>query len=172
MVVISLSMVTNHKQTCIIHYNIRISLTTRENTFAVRDGEGFMEVTKLLHVLMFWELLARPAGRSDWPAKNYPVRTSRVMSVVVVAQQRTLVARMQTCIFLRNVFLFLTTRYSISSKNWIIFKNLNKWLKRVRHKHTLHYIFYCTRKNMLLSLLLHTFISDSISYINDLTIHV
>ena len=36
-------------------------------------------------------------------AKNYPVRTSRVMSVVVVAQQRTPVARMQTCIFLRNV---------------------------------------------------------------------
>ena len=33
----------------------------------------------LLHVLMFWGLLARPAGRSDWPAENYPVHTSRVM---------------------------------------------------------------------------------------------
>ena len=24
---------------------------------------------------MFWGLLAQPAGRSDWPAENYPVRT-------------------------------------------------------------------------------------------------
>ena len=32
----------------------------------------------LLHVLMFWGLLPRPAGRSDWPAENYPVCTSRV----------------------------------------------------------------------------------------------
>ena len=47
---------------------IRISLTTRENTLIVRDGEGFMRVVMLLQVLMFWELLARPAGRSDWPA--------------------------------------------------------------------------------------------------------
>ena len=53
---------------------IRISLTTRENTLVARDGEGFMEVAMLLHVLMFWGLLARPAGRSDWPAENYPVR--------------------------------------------------------------------------------------------------
>ena len=58
---------------------IRISLTTRENTLVARDGEGFVEVAMLLHVLMFWGLLARPAGRSDWPAENYPVRTSRVM---------------------------------------------------------------------------------------------
>ena len=58
---------------------IRISLTTRENALVARDGEGFMGVTMLLHVLMFWGLLARPAGRSDWPAENYPVRTSRVM---------------------------------------------------------------------------------------------
>ena len=33
---------------------IRISLTTRENTLVARDGEGFMEVAMLLHVLMFW----------------------------------------------------------------------------------------------------------------------
>ena len=46
---------------------VRISLTTRENTLVVRDGEGFM----LVHVLMFWGLLAQPAGRSE----NYSVRT-------------------------------------------------------------------------------------------------
>ena len=34
--------------------DIRISLTTRGNTLVVRDGEGFMEVAMLLHVLMFW----------------------------------------------------------------------------------------------------------------------
>ena len=33
---------------------IRISLTTRENTLVARDDEGFMEVSMLLHVLMFW----------------------------------------------------------------------------------------------------------------------
>ena len=44
---------------------IRISLTTRENTLVARDGEGFKEVAMLLHVLMFWGLLARPAGRSS-----------------------------------------------------------------------------------------------------------
>ena len=67
---------------------IRISLTTRENTLVARDGEGFMEVAMLLHVLMFWGLLARPAGRSDWPAENYPVRTSRVMRKAGAARRR------------------------------------------------------------------------------------
>ena len=33
---------------------IRISLTTRENTLVARDGEGFMEVAMLLHVLMLF----------------------------------------------------------------------------------------------------------------------
>ena len=42
---------------------IRISLTTRENTLVARGGEGLMEVAMLLHVLMFWGLLKRPAGR-------------------------------------------------------------------------------------------------------------
>ena len=67
---------------------IRISLTTRENTSVARDDEGFMEVAMLLHVLMFWGLLARPAGRSDWPAENYPVRTSRVMRKAGAARRR------------------------------------------------------------------------------------
>ena len=67
---------------------IRISLTTRENTLVARDGEGFMEVAMLLHVLMFWGLLARPAGRSDWPAENYPVRTWRVMRKAGAARRR------------------------------------------------------------------------------------
>ena len=67
---------------------IRISLTTRENTLVARDGEGFMEVAMLLHVLMFWGLLARLAGRSDWPAENYPVRTSRVMRKAGAARRR------------------------------------------------------------------------------------
>ena len=67
---------------------IRISLTTRENTLVARDGEGFMEIAMLLHVLMFWELFARPAGRSDWPAENYPVRTSRVMRKAGAARRR------------------------------------------------------------------------------------
>ena len=67
---------------------IRISLTTRENTLVARDGEGFVEVAMLLHVLMFWGLLARPAGRSDWPAENYPVRTSRVMRKAGAARRR------------------------------------------------------------------------------------
>ena len=67
---------------------IRILLTTRGNTLAVRDGEGFMEVAMLLHVLMFWGLLARPAGRSDWPVENYPVRTSRVMRKAGAARRR------------------------------------------------------------------------------------
>ena len=62
---------------------IRISLTTRGNTLAAaRDGEV------LLHVLMFWGLLARPAGRSDWPAENYPVGTSRVMRKAGAARRR------------------------------------------------------------------------------------
>ena len=47
-----------------------------------------MEVAMLLHVLMFWGLLARPAGRSDWPAENYPVRTSRVMRKAGAARRR------------------------------------------------------------------------------------
>ena len=68
--------------------NIRISLTTRENTLVARDGEGFVEVAMLLHVLMFRGLLARPAGRSDWPAENYPVRTSRVMRKAGAARRR------------------------------------------------------------------------------------
>ena len=42
----------------------------------------------LLHVLMFWGLLVRPAGRSDWPAENYPVRTSRVMRKAGAARRR------------------------------------------------------------------------------------
>ena len=42
----------------------------------------------LLHVLMFWGLLARPAGGSDWPAENYPVRTSRVMRKAGAARRR------------------------------------------------------------------------------------
>ena len=42
----------------------------------------------LLHVLMFWGLLARPAGRSDWPAENYPVRTWRVMRKAGAARRR------------------------------------------------------------------------------------
>ena len=42
----------------------------------------------LLHVLMFWGLLARPAGRWDWPAENYPVRTSRVMRKAGAARRR------------------------------------------------------------------------------------
>ena len=42
----------------------------------------------LLHVLMFWGLLARPVGRSDWPAENYPVRTSRVMRKAGAARRR------------------------------------------------------------------------------------
>ena len=67
---------------------IRISLTTRENTLVARDGEGFMEVARLFHVLMFWGLLAWPAGRSDWPAENYPVRTSRVMRKAGAARRR------------------------------------------------------------------------------------
>ena len=67
---------------------IRISLTTRENTLFVRDGEGFMRVAMLLHVLMFWGLLPRPAGRSDWPAENYPVHTSRVMRKAGAARRR------------------------------------------------------------------------------------
>ena len=67
---------------------IRISLTTHENTLVARDGEGFMEVAMLLHVLMFWGLLARPAGRSDGPAENYPVRTSRVMRKAGAARRR------------------------------------------------------------------------------------
>ena len=67
---------------------IRISLTTRENTLVARDDEGFMEVAMLLHVLMFWGLLARLAGRSDWPAENYPVRTSRVMRKAGAARRR------------------------------------------------------------------------------------
>ena len=67
---------------------IRISLTTRENTLVARDGEGFMEVAMLLHVLMFCGLLARPAGRWDWPAENYPVRTSRVMRKAGAARRR------------------------------------------------------------------------------------
>ena len=49
---------------------IRISLTTHENTLVARDGEGFTEVAMLLHVLMFWGLLARLAGRSDSPADS------------------------------------------------------------------------------------------------------
>ena len=66
-----------------------ISLTTRENTLLVRDGEGFMRVAMmLLHVLMFWGLLVRPAGRSDWPAENYPVCTSRVMRKAGAARRR------------------------------------------------------------------------------------
>ena len=67
---------------------IRISLTTRENALVARDGEGFMWVAMLLHVLMFLGLLARPAGRSDWPAENYPVRTSRVMRKAGAARRR------------------------------------------------------------------------------------
>ena len=67
---------------------ISISLTTRENTLVVRDGEGFMRVAMLLHVLMFWGLLARPAGRLDWPAENYPVRTSQVMRKAGAARRR------------------------------------------------------------------------------------
>ena len=62
---------------------IRISLTTRENTLVARDGEGFIWGSPFWlvgarvggSVLMFWGLLAQPAGRSDWPAENYPVRT-------------------------------------------------------------------------------------------------
>ena len=41
---------------------IRISLTTRENTLVARDGEGFMEVAMLLHVLMFWGLTCAAGG--------------------------------------------------------------------------------------------------------------
>ena len=67
---------------------IRISLTTRENALVARDGEGFMWVAMLLHVLMFLGLLARPAGRSDWPSENYPVRTSRVMRKAGAARRR------------------------------------------------------------------------------------
>ena len=67
---------------------IRISLTTRENTLVARDGDGFMEVAMLLHVLVFWGLLARSAGRWDWPAENYPVRTSRVMRKAGAARRR------------------------------------------------------------------------------------
>ena len=67
---------------------IRISLTTRENALVTRDGEGFMEVAMLLHVLVFWGLLARPAGRSDWPVEIYPVRTSRVMRKAGAAKRR------------------------------------------------------------------------------------
>ena len=67
---------------------IHISLTTREKTSVARDDEGFMEVAMLLHVLMFWGLLARLAGRWDWPAENYPVRTSRVMRKAGAARRR------------------------------------------------------------------------------------
>ena len=46
---------------------IRISLTTRENTLVARDGEGFMEVAMLLHVLKFGDYLrgrrAAPIGQ-------------------------------------------------------------------------------------------------------------
>ena len=69
-------------------FYIRVSLTTRENTLVVRDGEGFMRVAMLLHVLMFWGLFAWPAGLSDWPAENYPVRTSRVMRKAGAARGR------------------------------------------------------------------------------------
>ena len=67
---------------------IRISPTTRENTLFVGDGEGFMRVAMLLHVLMFWGLLAREGGRSDWPAENYPVCTSRLLRKAGTARHR------------------------------------------------------------------------------------
>ena len=41
-----------------------------------RGLHGGRHLGWLVHVfLMFWGLLAQPAGRSDWPVENYPVRT-------------------------------------------------------------------------------------------------
>ena len=71
----------------------------------------------LLHVLMFWGLLARPAGRSDWPAENYPVRTWRVMRKAGAARRRLAkkLALENTILFTLAVAAFLNclTRDSI-----------------------------------------------------------
>ena len=55
--VISFSLIANHKQTCIIHFfivgriYIRILPTPRINMLFVKDGEGFIGVAMLLHVV-------------------------------------------------------------------------------------------------------------------------
>ena len=90
-------MIINHKQTCIIHFvDCRKALhsyfthhTRKYFGCERRRGlHGGRHVVARVDVLGTPGLLARPAGRSDWPAENYPVRTSRVMRKAGAARRR------------------------------------------------------------------------------------
>ena len=87
-------MITNHKQACVIHLvDCRKALHsyfthhTRKN-FGCERRRGFHGGRHVVARVVVLGLLARPAGRSDWPAENYPVRTSRVMRKAGAARRR------------------------------------------------------------------------------------
>ena len=105
--VISFSMVTNHKQTCVIHFvDCRKALHSyfthhTRKYFGCERRRGLHGGRHVVARVDVWGLLARPAGRWDWPAENYPVRTSRVMRKAGAARRR--LACGETGVMLRRV---------------------------------------------------------------------
>ena len=132
---------------------IRISLTTRENTLVARDGEGFMEVAMLLRVLIFWGLLARPAGRSDWTAENYPARTSRVMRKAGAARLRLAEKLDRVCI----LFIYVSDYNDLhiikgTYRTWISYQTLISIIPFVWNITLFGYASTCIWKDQIISL--------------------